>query len=247
MHKIFILTLAVIAALGTNSNAHADGNIPVVTQVVTRPGQPPLVSLGTTHRGPLIARNDAEDAGLVKIANNFTQYPNSPYYGWYGYEIWGPQVQSAEGTLNWIGTAFTPKANHLATKVEVAAIYYGSAENVVLSLYDDAGGLPGKPLHSWTLTNLPHGVCCTVVSASDAHGIPLTGGKQYWVVIRTNAKGPGAAAVWALTEYANVQKKMTSWAAYCAGPECARLGFKDHAWHIYSPILYGLAFAVLGK
>lgn len=247
MHKIFAVWLAIIALIGSNSSALADGSLPVVTHVTNRPGNPPLVSLSSQRRGQLIPRDVTEDANLIKIAGNFTQYPNSPYWGWYGYEVWGPQVQGAGGTLNWIGTAFTPKANHLATRVEVAAIYYGSTENVVLSLYDDAGGVPGKALHSWPLTNLPHGVCCTVVGGSDKSGIPLTGGKQYWVVIRTDAKGPAAAAVWALTEYFNVQKHMTSWAAYCAGPECATLGFKDHAWHIYSPILYGLAYSVLGK
>jgi hypothetical protein len=247
MHKIFIVTLAIAGLIGANSNALADGNLAVVTHIVGGTGQPPLVSLSAAHRGPLVARDDAEDAGLIKIANNFTRYKYSPYWGWFGYEVWGPQVHSAYGTENWLATAFTPKANHLATKVEVAAIFYGATEDVVLSLYDDAGGLPGKPLHSWPLTNLPHTVCCTVVGGSDKGGIPLTGGKQYWVVIRTSAKEPAAAAVWALTEFANVQQHGTSWAAYCAGPECAKLGFKDHAWHIYAPILYGLAFAVLGK
>ena len=94
MHKTFTVTLAIIALIGSNSNALADGSLPVVTHAASRPGEPPLVSLSPQHRGPLVARNDADDAGLVKIANTFTQYPNSPYYGWLGYSIFGPGPQA---------------------------------------------------------------------------------------------------------------------------------------------------------
>lgn len=239
MYKTFTVALAIVALIGATP--------PVVTHIVSKPGQPSLVSIAAKNHGPLVARNDAEDAGLTVIATNLTNYKNSPYYGWYGYEAWGPQVPGAGGTENWLATAFTPKANVVATKVEVPVAYYSGTNEIVLGIYDDAAGVPGKALHSWTLTNVPHVVCCSVVKGSYEAGIPLTGGKQYWVVLRTSAKAPNAGAVWQLTEFANVQKHMTSWAAYCAGPGCATLGFKDHAWHIYSPILYGLAFSVLGN
>jgi len=244
MHKTFIVTLAIIALIGANSNALADGSLPVVTHAAGRPGQPPLVSLSTEHRGPLVARDDAADAGLVKIANNFTQYANSPYWGWLGYSVFGPGQGAGNGTEWWLATAFTPKANRIATRVEVAAEYDYGTNAVVLGLYDDAGGLPGKSLHSWQLTNLPHAVCCTVVGGSDKRGIPLTGGKQYWVVMRTDAKDAGAVVVWALTEFANVQKHGSSWALYCSG-SCS--GWKNNAWNLFPKMLYGLAFSVLGK
>src|SRR4029077_5562665 len=121
---------------------------------------PPLVSLTTENRGPLAARDISEDAGLVKIANNFTQYTNSPYWGRLAYEIIGPQGGRAFGSAQRLATSFTPKANHVATRVEVAALYHSGSNEVVLSIYDDAGGVPGKSLHSWNLTNLPSAPCC---------------------------------------------------------------------------------------
>lgn len=244
MHKISIVTLAMITLIGWNSNALADGSLRVITRVVSKPGQPPLVSLRPENRDPMVARDDSEDAGLIKIANTFTQSANSPYWGWLGYAAFGPGPGAGNGTEWWLATAFTPKANHLATRVEVAAEYDYGTNGIVLGLYDDAGGLPGNQLHNWQLTNLPHAVCCTVVGGSDNRGIPLTGGKQYWVVLRTNAKDSGAVVVWALTEFADVQKHGSSWALYCSG-SCS--GWKNNAWNLFPSELYGFAYSVLGK
>jgi len=245
MHKTFIATLSIAALIASNSNALAGGSLPVVTHAASKPGRPPLVSLRPGHRGPLLPRDVAQDAGLTVIANYFTQYPNSPYWGWYGYEVFGPGV--GNGSEWWQAAPFTPKANHVATRVEVAAEYYYGTNAVVLSLYDDAGGAPGKALRSWQLTDLPHAVCCTVAGGSDKAGIPLTGGKQYWVVLRTNGKDSGSAIIWAFTEFANAQKHLTStFATYCSGSLCPS-SWKNPGWNVFSNNLYGFAFAVLGK
>lgn len=244
MNKTFSVTLAMIALIGWNSNALAGGTIPVVTHVVSRPGQPQLISL--KQRGPLVPRDDSQDAGLTPIVNTFTQYKNSPYWGRLGYASCGPQ-DCAEGTEQWLATAFTPKSNYVATRVEIAAIHYMGANEAVVSIYDDAKGVPGKALHSWTLTNLPGGICCTVVGGSDKRGIPLSAGKQYWIVLSTSPKAPTAVAVWVFTEFADVQKHGTSYAVYCSGAGCTNLGLADNAWHIFTNVLYGFAYSVLGK
>src|SRR4029077_20143681 len=111
----FTVALAIITLIGWNSKALADGSLRVITPVVTKPGQPPLVSLRPENRGPVVARNDAEDAGLVKIADNFTQYANSPYWGWTGYAAFGPAPGAGNGNEWWLAASFTPKTNHLAT------------------------------------------------------------------------------------------------------------------------------------
>jgi hypothetical protein len=240
------IALAITALLAANSGVLANDSLPVVTRLAS-PEHPPLVSLRTAHHGRLAARDVTEDAGLINIANNFTQYKNSPYWGWSGYAICGPQGGCADATEQWLATAFTPKANHVATRIEVPALYYSGTNGVVLSLYDDAGGVPGKPLHSWQLVNLPSVACCTVVGGSDKRGIPLTGGKQYWIVIRTSTKDATAVALWALTELANVQKHGSSFDIYCAGSGCSQLGYKENAWNLMANMIYGLAFSVLGK
>jgi hypothetical protein len=175
MYKTFTVSLAIVAPLGANSNAHAGGTAPVVTHLASKPGEPPLVAVSTKGHAIVVPRDESADAGLTVIASNLTQYKNSPYYGWYGYEAWGPQVQGADNTENWLATAFAPKSNVVATRVEVPAAFDGGTNESILGLYDDAGGLPGKALHSWTLTNLQHSVCCAVVGASYKTGIPLTG------------------------------------------------------------------------
>ena len=243
MHKTFTIALSIVAVIGWSSNAFAGGSLPVVTHVASRPGQPPLTSLSTENRGPMVARDESEDAGLVKIANNFTKYANSPYWGWFGYAVFGPARGAGNGTEWWMAAPFTPKSSHLATRVEVAAEYDAGTNAIVLGLYDDAGGVPGKQLHSWQLANLPHAVCCTVVGGSDNRGIPLTGGKQYWVALRTNAKDSDAVVIWALTEFADVQKNGANFALFCSG-SCQ--GWKNNAWNP-SSLPYGFAFSVLGK
>jgi hypothetical protein len=218
----------------------------VVTQTAGSPGHLPVISLRGLHRGPLVSRDERADAGLIKIANNFTQYANSPYWGWSGYAVCGPQAGCADGAEQWLATAFTPKANHVATRVEVPAEYYQGTNGVELSIYDDAGGVPGKPLHSWHLTNLPSSPCCDAAGGSDKRGIALTGGKQYWIVIGTSAQDATAVAVWGFTEFANVQKRGGTFDVYCSGSGCTNLGLNDNAWNPMTSI-YGLAFSVLGK
>lgn len=61
------------------------------------------------------------------------------------------------------------------------------------------------------------------------HGIPLTGGKQYWIVISTDAQDATAVALWALTESAAVQKHESSFAIYCSGSGCTQIGYKENS------------------
>lgn len=244
MRKRFTVMLATAALIGSAAVARAAGSgLPVVIHP-SKPGAPALVSLSAEHLGPVVPRDDSSDARLVKIADNFARDPNSPYWGWSGYAAFGSGPQAGNGTQWWLAAPFTPTADHIATKVEVAAEHYLGTNAAVLGLYDDAGGLPGNELHSWQLSNLPHSVCCTVVGRSDQAGIPLTGGKQYWVVIRMNAKDANAVVLWALTESADVQEHGATWALYCSG-SCP--GWKNHAWNLFPNMLYGFAFSVLGK
>jgi len=47
------------------------------------------------------------------------------------------------------------------------------------------------------LSNLPRfGACCALVSGSDAAGIPVTGGQQYWVILKTDATQLDTVDAW---------------------------------------------------
>jgi hypothetical protein len=85
-----------------------------------------------------------------------------------------------------IAMAFSPTINAEA-KVLVLGLLWdlGAGEDVAtVSINEDADGVPGKGIHTWTLRNLGkqlwHG--CHTSIANSKQGIPLTEGNQYWLV-----------------------------------------------------------------
>jgi hypothetical protein len=99
-----------------------------------------------------------------------------------------------------IALPFTPKSNSHVSQVRVAVQYYGSGANQVnLSLYGDAGGIPGTLLAGpVTVTNLADaGTCCTLAVANFS-ALAVTGGTRYWVVADTPVSGTGSdfVGVW---------------------------------------------------
>jgi hypothetical protein len=139
-----------------------------------------------TERPKSFTRINRREASLVTIFSNLaSQYPNGEYWCCTGYNIMGPNSGVGE---QWIGAAFTPSGNHTATQITVAVGFsQGTTNGAVVSLYRDKNGVPGKVLKSWTVSSLPSfGTCCTLAVVSDSVGVSLTGGKQYWVVVKTD-------------------------------------------------------------
>ena len=96
-----------------------------------------------------------------------------------------------------VGIPFTPKGNHLVQAIQVAATYVSGTNQMGLLLMTDANGIPGKVLHTWELSNLPDfGSCCTLQTRVYETGIPVNGGTQYWVVLRTTSSGTDTYGVW---------------------------------------------------
>jgi hypothetical protein len=111
-----------------------------------------------------------------------------------GLTVNGP---AASGGEQWVAVPFTPKNNAEVTKIEVAVQYDQGTNGVTISLYTDKSGLPGKPLHTWNLTNLPtFGTCCTLDVAKDAKGLNVKKGTQYWIVASTNKSTENASDAW---------------------------------------------------
>jgi hypothetical protein len=244
MRKTVAVILALFALIGSNAASGATG--PVVTRTANKPNQPRIVQLPAAHNGVLVPRANGGDAGLVKIFNNFTQYKNSPYWGWSGYAVLGPDAGGEAGAEQWLAAPFTPTADHIATKVELAGLHYSGGNTFFVSINSDASGLPGKALHTFQLKNLLSVACCEVDSVLDKTGVKLQGGKQYWIVFGTNANDTNAGAIWGFSEFASVQRYGANMAIYCVGNGCGQLGYKDNAWNPEANLLYGLAFAVLG-
>jgi hypothetical protein len=116
-------------------------------------------------------------------------YFYSPY-------IAGWTVQGSDFGFVQTAMAFTPSADYLLTQLDVAISYAGAGgDSVVLSFSGDIGGLPGQPLETWILKDLPsYGTCCVVETLTLDSMLSLDRGTQYWLV--ASPEGPGDRAVW---------------------------------------------------
>ena len=136
------------------------------------------------------------DAGLVTIFSNLAAaYPKGEYWCCSGYNVMGSNSGVGE---QWMAAAFTPRADHTVTRIEVAVGYsQGTTNGVVVSLNHDNNGVPGKALKTWNATGLPmFGTCCVLVVKSDSVGIPVSAGKQYWVVLSTSRNEQNTVDAW---------------------------------------------------
>jgi len=141
-------------------------------------------------------KTNLKDSGLVTIFNNLAaKYPKGQYWCCSGYNVMGSNSGVGE---QWMAAAFTPAANHTVTTIQVAVGYsQGKTNGVVLSLNSDNNGVPGKALKTWNASGLPRfGTCCTLLVKSDSAGIPVSAGKQYWVVLSTNSQEQDTVDGW---------------------------------------------------
>jgi hypothetical protein len=180
-------------------------------------------------------KTNTPDAGTVKIFSNLaSEYPNGEFWCCTGYNIMGPSSGIGE---QWMAAAFTPYANRNVTKITVAAGFsQGTVNGVVLGLKDDNNGIPGKWLKSWTISGLPRfGTCCALVTGSDTAGIPVTGGQQYWVILKTDATQLDTVDAWNVDDTDQVYPR-----------KIAVFPGAHNAWYVFRATP-GLAFSVEGN
>jgi hypothetical protein len=228
--KMLVLTALVFAGSMTIASAQND--------VVSR-GNGTSV-WGKHARMTLVPEPDAsrttaniKDAGLVTIFSNLAgKYPKGEYWCCTGYNVMGP----TEGE-QWMAAAFTPRANHTITRIEVAVGYsQGRTNGVVLSLNRDNHGVPGKALKTWNVSGLPRfGTCCLLEVRSDSSGIPVSAGQQYWVVLSTNSHELDTVDAWNVIDTNQVDPATV-----------ATYPGTNNRWNAFQTTP-GLAFAVKGS
>lgn len=189
------------------------------------------------------------DAKYVKIFDNLAALPSGKYWGGVTLDIVGGDGNSTF-VDNQMAAAFTPSANHTAAVIEAAVVVpplgYGSS-GFVLSLNQDDKGVPGKTLLSAQLPELPYnglGLCCALVIGTIPSGEPLSGGKQYWVVVNGQNSQPSDAAGWAMNDTDQLHPFLD--AVYCSyASKCPN----GAGWYPFQGTAYGtgIAFAVLGS
>jgi len=200
---------------------------------------PDRKSVKATQAPAHITPTPKQDAGLTIIAGNFSRYPDATYFSVFGNTI-------AQGGVNfpfqvWEAMPFTPTANATVTKLQVSAGRQGSGTaGFELSLYNDANGVPGTPIATAHISNLPsYGECCAVAEVSDPAGIPVTAGTQYWVVVSTTSEDTDIYA-WAFN---STNMTATLAAEWCEGSS-TYCGQNSGKWTAYQYVQLG--FNVLG-
>ena len=227
--------LLVLAALAlTSATAFTAGKDEVV---ISRDGRMTFIP----RRSQDVTPSAPSGAGLVTIFNNIGwAYPKGAYSCCDGFTVEGPAGQSEP--VFWQAAAFKPTVDHTVTMIEVAVSLNAGADVVVLSLNNDANGLPGTAIKTWRLTALPAaGTCCTVEARTDAAGIPVTGGARYWIVLRPTS-GSDTQAVWNVNDTNQVNSMKTAF--YCSSQ--SGVCQNNRKWTVERR-LPGPAFAVFGS
>jgi hypothetical protein len=123
--------------------------------VTTKDGHQTIATKPAPYTVPL--QTDAL-SGLTVIYSNASKYPLGMYWCCAGWTISG----SSNGTQYADAMPFTPSANATVKEIGVAVGYVSGTNEVTVSLNADSSGLPGSPLGSFTVSNLPiFGTCCS--------------------------------------------------------------------------------------
>jgi hypothetical protein len=177
------------------------------------------------------------------ISGNLSDYPFGTFFCCFGNTIAG--INSALGFEVWVAIPFTPTANMKVYKVEASVGWIENTDtNFILSVYNDSSGVPGTPIKEFkAVAANEFGACCTLVIGSSSAGIPVTGGTQYWLVVRTGDKNNGTFfGSWAFNSTDMRSHPIASWCK-ATGNQCGENNGKWVAGNSGDPLP---AYAVLG-
>ncbi|MGH9500620.1 MAG: hypothetical protein ACRD3L_15875 [Terriglobales bacterium] len=185
MQSVFAFFLIIFAAITVFAQTGKDGVVTINGGSRTLFLKPPVQVTGPEAPLP---------PGVVVIYSNLVKgdqaYNPNAGVGIVGKDAGQPLPQ-------WVGIAFTPKADHLVQAIRVAATYVGGSNEIAMLLDADDHGIPGAPLHAWKLSGLPQfGSCCILQTRKYEAGIPVKAGTQYWVVLRTLPNARDTYGVW---------------------------------------------------
>lgn len=94
-----------------------------------------------------------------------------------------PEVLPSELAASFTPTGFTLSGHYTLMQIDLGMLTASGETPVgyVAQLTEDAGGLPGAVIESWTVTNPPLGQA--VNTLKDTQSVILASGRQYWVVL----------------------------------------------------------------
>ena len=122
------------------------------------------------------------------------KYPNGLYFCCYGNTISGSG--SVIGATYWVAMGFTPAADADLKEIDVGVGYVTGTNKVIISLYDDNGGVPGNVIKKWSQTGLGNFGACCQIEVGKTRGIHVTAGTPYWVAVTTDGADSDTWAAW---------------------------------------------------
>jgi hypothetical protein len=132
-----------------------------------------------------------EAPAILKIIYSNLGSATDAYNDTGGWSVAGPN--SSGGFTQFIAMPFTPKSDSHVYGVQVAVEYQSGANQVNVSIYNDANGSPGTLLSGPIIvTGLPaSGTCCTLAAARFP-AVAVAAGTQYWITVDTPISGTGS-------------------------------------------------------
>jgi|SRR5580658_5742522 hypothetical protein len=230
-NAVWFLCLVILATAA--STLAADNNNLVLTErgVIVK------------HASNVITPGAPQDASLKTIAGNLSDYPYGVFFCCYGDYITGLTNLLNVVPEYWQAVPFTPAADMTVKEIEASVVWDEGTNAIVLSLYGDANGLPGKAIHSWNVKNLAIiGSCCQLAIAKSQAGIAVKKGTQYWVVVSTNSNDSNIFAAW---EVNSTDMRNHPFASYCDDSKQGTCNGTSGKWTAVSDLLPG--YAVLGQ
>lgn len=103
-----------------------------------------------------------------------------------------------DGAMRRVAAPFTPDATLNLRSISAALSYAGGANTMLISLCEDAGGIPGTSLESWTVSNLSS-LPPVITTVNDQLGLTLLAGHEYWVEVQPVTEGGDTLVQWYLT------------------------------------------------
>ena len=181
------------------------------------------------------------DPALTTIAGTLSDFPFGLYFSLYNYYVTGPNNTIGVPEY-WQAVPFTPSNKVSVKEVDASVVHAEGVNEVVLTLYSDTNGLPGKAMHSWHVKNLASfGTCCQLAVGKIKAGIALTAGKQYWLSARTDSTNSDVFDGWDLN---STDMRSHPIASYCSGTS-QQCGSNNNKWAVGNAVLPG--FAVQGQ
>lgn len=95
-----------------------------------------------------------------------------------------------------IAAPFTPSATVTLESISVELNYFAGTNAAQITLAQDAGGLPGNTLESWTVNNVTSDLPPQLTTVNDKLSLMLQAGQQYWVVVAPTTAGTDTLLYW---------------------------------------------------